>query len=254
MFLAKVSPGRLAGLADHLVPAGAVRPGCGPTGGVLPNPRADVGRPLRSRAPPSSAAGPRPSPWCGLSTPRSDRDVQIVGIFDDRDEDRSPPWSPAIPSSAPSTSSSSSPAAPARPRHLHAADHGRERGSCSCSSKLWVLPVDIRLVGPHQQAALPAARLFLHRLRAGARRVRQADRRLGRRDEVALRQIVGSARSASSRSRRSCSLIALAIKLDSRGPGAVPAAALRLQQRDHRGLQIPLDVCRPDADPTAARR
>ena len=54
--------------------------------------------------------------------------------------------------------------------------------------KLWVLPVDIRLVGAHQQAALPPARLFLHRHRAGARRVRQADHRLGRRDEMAVRQ------------------------------------------------------------------
>ena len=42
---------------------------------------------------------------------------------------------------------------------------------------------------PHQQAAIPPALLFLHRQRAGARRVRSADRRLGRGDEMAVRQI-----------------------------------------------------------------
>ena len=43
-------------------------------------------------------------------------------------------------------------------------------------------------LGAHQQAALPPALLFLHRLGAGARRVRPPDRRLGRRDEMAVRQ------------------------------------------------------------------
>ena len=42
---------------------------------------------------------------------------------------------------------------------------------------------------PHQQTAIPPALLFLHRQRAGARRLRSADRRLGRRDEMAVRQI-----------------------------------------------------------------
>ncbi len=41
---------------------------------------------------------------------------------------------------------------------------------------------------PHQQAAIPPALLFLHRQGAGARRVRSADRRLGRGDEMAVRQ------------------------------------------------------------------
>ena len=42
---------------------------------------------------------------------------------------------------------------------------------------------------PRQQAAIPPALLFLHRQCAGARRVRSADRRLGRGDEMAVRQI-----------------------------------------------------------------
>ena len=40
-------------------------------------------------------------------------------------------------------------------------------------------------------------------------------------------------------------LTAIAIKLDSRGPGVLQAEALWLQQRADRGLQVPLDVCRP---------
>ena len=40
----------------------------------------------------------------------------------------------------------------------------------------------------HQQAAIPPALLFLYRQCAGARRVRPADRRLGRGDEMAVRQ------------------------------------------------------------------
>ena len=40
-------------------------------------------------------------------------------------------------------------------------------------------------------------------------------------------------------------LTAIAIKLDSRGPVLLQAEALRLQQRADRGLQVPLDVCRP---------
>ncbi len=41
---------------------------------------------------------------------------------------------------------------------------------------------------PLQQAAIPPALLFLHRQGAGARRRRPADRRLGRGDEMAVRQ------------------------------------------------------------------
>ena len=42
-----------------------------------------------------------------------DNDIRICGIFDDRDDRRSPPWSPATRSSAPSPNWSNSPASPA---------------------------------------------------------------------------------------------------------------------------------------------
>ncbi len=94
---------------------------------------------------------------------------------------------------------------------------------------------------PHQQAAIPPALLFLHRQRAGARRVRSADRRLGRGDEMAVRQIdrrpPARPRAAGDGADRA--------RHQARKPrsGSVQAEALRLQQRPDRGLQVPLDVC-----------
>ena len=55
--------------------------------------------------------------------------------------------------------------------------------------KLWVLPVDIRLSAHMSKLRFRPRSLFLYRLRAGARRGRPADRRLGRRHQVDLRQV-----------------------------------------------------------------
>ena len=74
-----------------------------------------------------------------------------------------------------------------RPRHLLAADLGRSAHPAHAQEA-------VGAAGRHsprrarQQAALPPARLFLHRQRPGARRLRQADHGLGRRDEMAVRQ------------------------------------------------------------------
>ena len=76
---------------------------------------------------------------------------------------------------------------PRRSRDLLAADLGRKPHPADAQEALGA-------AGRHparrayQQAAVPPARLLLYRQRAGARRLRQADHRLGRRDEMAVRQ------------------------------------------------------------------
>ena len=54
--------------------------------------------------------------------------------------------------------------------------------------KLWVLPVDIRLAAHSNKLRFRPRAYSYHRQRPGARRLRQADHRLGRGDEMAVRQ------------------------------------------------------------------
>ena len=118
-----------------------------------------------------------------------DTDVRIIGMFDDRDDERSPAMVAGLPKlgtvadlvefarrtrvdlvivSLPLTA-----------ENARAADAEASSGCCRSTSGS----------SAHiEQAALPPARLFLCRQRAGARHLRQADRRLGRRDQVAVRQ------------------------------------------------------------------
>src|SRR4051812_47160515 len=79
------------------------------------------------------------------------------------------------------------PAHEARPRGVHAADLGRAPHFANAGEALD--PADRHpALGAHEQAAPAPAQLFLHRHRAGARRGRQADRRLGPRPQVDVRQ------------------------------------------------------------------
>ena len=79
------------------------------------------------------------------------------------------------------------PAHPRRPRDLLAADLGGRPHPADAEEAVGAAGRHPAR-RPHQQAAVPPAFLFLHRQRAGARRVRSADRRLGRGDEMAVRQ------------------------------------------------------------------
>ena len=76
---------------------------------------------------------------------------------------------------------------PRRSRDLLAADLGREPHPADAEKALGAAG-RYPAVGAFQQAAVPPPLLFLYRQRAGARRVRPADRGLGRRDEMAVRQ------------------------------------------------------------------
>ena len=100
---------------------------------------------------------------------------------------------------------------PGRPGHFRPADHRRAAHLADAAQALGAADRH-SAGGPRQPAEFPAAVLFLRRQGAGARLVRQADRRLGHRHQAALRR--SSARSRSSLCRRS-GATALAIKLDS---------------------------------------
>ena len=135
---------------------------------------------------------------------------------------------------------------PRRPGDLLAADLGRGPHPADAQEALGAAGRH-PAVGAFEQAALPPARLFVYRQRAGARRVRPADHRLGRGDEMAVRQgrrQPGAARAvaadAAHRDRH---------QARQPGPGVLQAEAPRLQQRADRGLQVPLDVRRADATP-----
>ena len=108
------------------------------------------------------------------------RDVQIVGIFDDRDEDRSPDMVGGYPKLGTTDDLIEF----VRRTHLDLVIFTlpitAEDRILQMLRKLWVLPVDIRLAAHQSQAAAAAAQLLLHRLRAGAAGLRPAHRRLGR--------------------------------------------------------------------------
>ena len=170
--------------------------------------------------------------------------MRVVGVFDDRGDARSAPQCEGVPKLG------------SVDDLVEFARHSRvdlvvfsmpisaESRILQMLKKLWVLPVDIRLFGPHQQAALSSPLLFLHR---PVPVLDIFDKPIADWDVVMkwlFDKIVGSL--ALIALAPVMLLVAIAIKLDSRGPGLLQAEALRLQQRADRNLQVPLDVRRPD--------
>ena len=119
---------------------------------------------------------------------QKDSDVRIVGMFDDRGDDRSPP---RIAGRQKLGTVDDLVEFARRTRvdlvifSLPIAAEGR---ILQMLKKLWVLPVDIRLAAHSNKLRFRPARLLLYRQRPGARHLRQADHRLGCRDEMAVRQ------------------------------------------------------------------
>src|SRR6202451_505532 len=130
---------------------------------------------------------------------------------------------------------------PRRSRDLFAADRRRRPHPAHAQEAVGAAARHPPL-GAQQQAALPAALLFLYRHRARARRLRPADCRLGHRDEMAARQdrrIAGADLPGAGHA-------AGCARHQARQQGAdlLQATPPRLQQRVHRSLQVPLALCR----------
>ena len=134
-----------------------------------------------------------------------DNDIRICGIFDDRDDSRSPPIVAGYPKLG-NVAELVEFVYPARPhRHADRLAAARRRGP---------RPDDVEEtlgtagryppVGAFQQAAVPATHLFLHRLGADARHFRQADHATGIRSPSG-RSTSSFRCSGSPFSRRSCS-------------------------------------------------
>ena len=131
---------------------------------------------------------------------------------------------------------------PHRPRAVRAADLGGDADSRNAEEAVGAAGRHPP-VGPHQQAALPPPLLFLSRRGADAGRVRGADHRLGSGDEMAVRP--RRRRPHPARGAAGDGAGGAGDQARQPGPGAVPPEALRLQQRAHRRLQVPLAVPRP---------
>ncbi len=117
----------------------------------------------------------------------ADTDIRIVGIFDDRGPDRVSP----LVAGYPKLGNIDELVEFARNSRLDLlivslAGHGRDASAAAPEEAVGAAGRHSP-VGAHQQAPLPAAHLFLYRQRAVHRHQRQADRRLGLRQEMAVR-------------------------------------------------------------------
>ena len=200
----------------------------------------------------STAATPSPSADRAQLEFDADSDIRIIGIFDDRDDHRSPPIGRRLSASSatiaelvdfartladrsPRSSPCRSPPRSACCRGVQAAlgAAGRHQAAgpypASCGSG----PAPIPMSAPSPMLDL----------------ARQADRRLGLGGQAGFDNVFGRL-GAGLRSRRSCSRRRRRHQARQPRAGAVPPEALRLQQRADRGLQVPLDVYRPAAMPT----
>ena len=173
---------------------------------------------------------------------QDDSDIEMLGVFDDRNDDRTMETCAGSPETRQGRRHRRiRPPHPRRPRAVRAADLGGNAHSRDAEEAVGVAGGHPP-VRPYQQAALPSPLLFLSRQGADARRVRGADHRLGPGDEVAVRPRrrlcdpgAGAAGDGSGRARG---------QARQPRPGAVSPEAVRLQQRAHRRLQVPLDVPR----------
>ena len=116
-----------------------------------------------------------------------DTDIRICGVFDDRNDDRSPD----VVAGYPKLGNIDDLVAMARHTridldHLHPADHGRAAPAADAAQIVGAAD-RYPAVGPYEQAQAQAPVLFVYRVGPGPRRLRQADRRLGRCDQEHLR-------------------------------------------------------------------
>ena len=179
-------------------------------------------------------------------------DIRICGIFDDRDDRRSPP----IVAGYPKLGDVSELIEFARIARIDmlivSLPITAETRVLSLLKKLWVLPVDIRLSAHSSQLQFrPRSYSFI----GSVPMLDIFDKPINDWDSVAKRafDIVFS-------------LLGIVVLLAGhagdgdrhqarqQGAGAVQAEAARLQQRGHRGLQVPLHVCRAVRPDGAARR
>ena len=173
---------------------------------------------------------------------QDDSDIDVLGVFDDRNDDRAHGYLRRQPETRQGRRHRRiRPPHPRRPRAVRAADFGGDAHSRDAEEAVGAAG-RYPPVRPYQQAALPSPLLFLSRRGADARRVRGADHRLGPGDEVAVRPrrrlcdpAAGAAGDGAGRARD---------QARQPRPGAVPPEAVRLQQRAHRRLQVPLAVPR----------
>src|SRR4051795_11748941 len=195
---------------------------------------------------------------------QEDSDIHVLGVFDDRNDSRALDTcagarklgkvddivefarrTPAAPRGAPRQPAQAPPHPRAPPPHPR-----RSRAVCSADLRRDAHPGDAEEalgaagrhtpLRDHQQAALPPPLLFLYRRGAHAGRVRGADHRLGPGDEMAVRPRRRHPRAA--RGLAGDGVGGAGREARQPRPRAIPPKALRLQQRAHRRLQVPLDV------------
>ena len=171
-----------------------------------------------------------------------DNDIRICGIFDDRDDKRSPPVVAGYPKLGNVTELIEFARIARIDMLIVSLPLTAETRVLSLLKKLWVLPVDIRLSAHSNQlrfrpraysyiGAVPMLDIFdkpINDWELG-RQARLRHHLQHRRDH---RLFAGDARHGNRRQARQ------------QRPGGLPAEAARLQQRGRRGLQIPFDVCR----------
>jgi hypothetical protein len=164
-----------------------------------------------------------------------DSDVRVLGVFDDRSEERT------LPNIRQKLGTVDDLVEFARRTVIFALPVSAENRILQMLKKLWVLPVDIRLAAHSNKLRFrPRAYSYIGSVPV----LDVLDKPITDWDVVMkwlFDKIVGSV--ILLLAAPLMLVTALAIKLDSPRAGAVPAEALRVQQRADRSLQVPLDVC-----------
>ena len=152
------------------------------------------------------------------STPIPHSDIRVCGVFDDRGLDRASPSVAGYPNLG-NLDALMQFCRRARIDMLVVAlpVSARRRACCSSSRSFGCCRSTSAWPAQASQPALRAPRLFVRRHRAADRHHRPADRRLERRRQVAVRQ-ESSPASRSLALAPAMALVALAVKLDSKGP------------------------------------
>ena len=122
------------------------------------------------------------------SAQQADSDVRLVGVFDDRGDERAPNFCGGLPKLGTVDDLVEFARRTRVDLVLFSLPISAESRILQMLKKLWVLPVDIRLSAHTNKLRFRPRSYSYIGSRAGARRVRPADRRLGRRDEMAVRQ------------------------------------------------------------------